>query len=59
MLMSGCRFSDLAMLQLLNGRERSETDWKKLFADADSRFDVEFEHWTGNLHGLVIATWRP
>ncbi|KAK0662800.1 O-methyltransferase gsfB [Lasiodiplodia hormozganensis] len=53
------RFSDLAMLQLLNGRERSETDWKKLFADADSRFEIEFEHWTGNLHGLVIATWRP
>ncbi|OJD40629.1 s-adenosyl-l-methionine-dependent methyltransferase [Diplodia corticola] len=53
------RFSDLTMLQLLNGRERTETDWKELFAEADSRFDVEFEHWTGNLHGLIIATWRP
>lgn len=52
------RFSDLTMLQLLNGWERSESDWRKLFAEVDGRFELEFERWESNLHGLVMATWN-
>lgn len=46
------RFSDLAMLQLLNGRERSKSDWRRLFKEVDSRLDVDFERREGNIHVL-------
>lgn len=45
------------MLQLLNGCERSKSDWRRLFKEVDSRFDVDFERWEGNIHGLIKATW--
>lgn len=39
--------------------ERTESEWRELFAQADSRFVVEFEHWKSTLDGLVKATWKP
>lgn len=53
------RNMDLNMLMNLNGKERTESDWKKLFADADPGFELEFEKWECSTHGLVKATWKP
>lgn len=54
-----CRFSDILMLQNHNAGERTESEWRELFVQADSRFVVEFEHWKSTLDGLVKATWKP
>lgn len=53
------RFADILMLQNHNAGERTESEWRELFAQADSRFVVEFEHWKSTLDGLVKATWKP
>ncbi|KAH7017921.1 S-adenosyl-L-methionine-dependent methyltransferase [Macrophomina phaseolina] len=50
---------DLNMMINSNGKERTTSEWKKLFADADSRFDLEFEQWECSTHGLIKATWKP
>jgi hypothetical protein len=44
------------MLLHLNGRERTEDDWKKLFAAADTRLEVEFEYWESSAHCLIKST---
>jgi hypothetical protein len=51
------RSSDVNMLLHLNGRERTEDDWKKLFAAADTRLEVEFEYWENSAHCLIKALW--
>lgn len=53
------RNSDLGMLMCLNGCERTESDWRKLFASADERFKLDFEYLEGGVQGLIKATWQP
>lgn len=50
---------DLNMMMSAHGKERTASEWTKLFADADARFKVEFEQWKYSVHGLVKATWKP
>ncbi|EKG17449.1 O-methyltransferase family 2 [Macrophomina phaseolina MS6] len=52
------RRMDLTMLAIHNATERTETQWRQLFARVDPRFTLEFESWPHTLHGLVIATWH-
>lgn len=47
------------MMMSAHGKERTASEWTKLFADADARFEVEFEQWEYSVHGLVKAIWRP
>lgn len=46
------------MLAVHNATERTETQWRSLFAQVDPRFKVEFESWPHAVYGLVIATWN-
>ncbi|KAK7698852.1 hypothetical protein SLS57_012503 [Botryosphaeria dothidea] len=55
----GPRNLDLNMMMSAHGKERTASEWTKLFADADARFKVEFEQWEYSVHGLVKATWKP
>ncbi|KAL9621340.1 MAG: hypothetical protein Q9160_004231 [Pyrenula sp. 1 TL-2023] len=54
------RAFDMTMLSLFNGRERDESDWKALFAEADQRFQ-DFQLWTpsGSAFAIVEVTWTP
>lgn len=47
------------MLISLNGRERTESDWRRLFASVDERFELDFEYWGGSLQWFIKATWQP
>jgi hypothetical protein len=50
---------DMVMRELFNAKERSESDWKKLLANADERFNVvEIKTPRGSQLGFVVAEWR-
>jgi hypothetical protein len=50
---------DAIMLSLFNSREREESDWLKLFADADERFiNCTVQRVKENAAtGIIVATW--
>ena len=49
---------DLTMQQMFNTRERTETDWKKLVAQADSRFEWVCVHRPpGSALGIIEIAW--
>lgn len=53
------RIFDTAVRALTNGKEREANDWKALFAEADSRFQVlSIEKPPVSSLGIIVAQWE-
>ena len=52
---------DMIMLTLQNAREREEDDWKKLFAQADERFELVSitRAAKDSAAAIIVAEWKP
>lgn len=53
------RAMDMLMLSICNARERDEEDWRQVFKEADSRFEV-LRVFTpkGSALGIVDVVWK-
>ena len=52
---------DMIMLTLQNAREREEGDWRKLFAQADEKFELVSITRMGkdSAAAIIVAEWKP
>ena len=50
---------DMLMLSICNARERDEEDWRQVFKEADSRFEV-LRVFTpkGSALGIIDVVWK-
>ena len=58
-LIEACRSFDLALLELMNGKERDLDNWASLFREADPRFTFTgVKRPSGSKLSFIEARWQ-